>query len=727
MKFRSVLAAMAAAFVCTPSLSQAAKVKVWHHHTPAHFDKAHLKDTVASSEGALRLGRQLRPLASLEATHVWDVLEDRDGNLLVATGDEGKLFKVTPDGKVAVLFTSADSQILCLAQGPNGVIFAGTGPAGQIVRLTPDGKAQILSSSPETYVWCLAYDSPGQLLFAGTGPKGRIVQIAPEGKSKVFYTTKQDHILSLAIGPDRTLYAGTDKSGLVYRIDPRGKGFVLYSAPQAEVRSLLVLADGVYAATSSPTRRRTPAGPTPGPNRAGLTSPSLGSSPMASAAGKEDSAVVAAVASSSPSTALSSVDGGKGNPAAAAPPAAAGENSLYRIAPDGTVREIFREKALLLSLLRQHNRILIGTGMEGQLFEVDEATKERSEVARLDHGQIHCLCRRRDGSIVLGTGDPGKLYVLHDRYATRGTVVSEVLDAKIISKWGSLRWKADKPAGTNVTVAVRSGNVQEPDETWSDWSAEQTDPQQAVITAPTARFLQYRVTLASDNPLATPSLQSLALRYMTTNQSPEVTAVDVPDLDAVNLENPKKLRFKWTANDPNEDDLTYTLLVRKEGWKNWIQLEEHFEKTEYDWDTTTTPSGMYQLKVVASDRKDNPADEASTSARISRLFAVAHTPPGVTVKVAGMDGEQALVEATATDPLVRLTAASFAVNGKKWVSVFPTDGLFDSKTETFRFKTDTLTPGTYVVVLRVRDAAGNIGSGDVVFTVHGPATDQSQR
>ncbi len=89
----------------------------------------------------------------------------------------------------------------------------------------------------------------------------------------------------------------------------------------------------------------------------------------------------------------------------------------------------------------------------------------------------------------------------------------------------------------------------------------------------------------------------------------------------------------------------------------------------------------------------------------------------MTLKTAGMDGDQAVIEATATDPLVRLTAATFSLNGKKWTNVFPTDGLFDSKTETFRFKTETLKPGTYVVVLRVRDAAGNIGSGDVVFTV----------
>jgi hypothetical protein len=399
------------------------------------------------------------------------------------------------------------------------------------------------------------------------------------------------------------------------------------------------------------------------------------------------------------------------------PPPATGENSLYRIQPDGTVREVFRERALMLSLLRRQGHLFVGTGMEGQLFEIDESTKERSEIARLDHGQIHCLCQRRDGSVVLGTGDPGKLYVLRDQYCAKGTVLSDVLDAKIVSKWGALRWQADTPPGTRVTIAVRSGNVGEPDETWSDWSDEQADARQATIAAPPARFLQYRVTLATDDAAATPALRGLALRYQTTNQAPEVSKLEVPDLDAINLENPKKLRFKWTATDANEDELTYSLYVRKEGWQNWVLLEDDLEKKEYEWDTTTTPSGTYQVRVVASDRHDNPAEAALTGERVSASFVVAHEPPTVTVKVAGYEGDQAVIEATANDPLVRLTAASFSVNGKKWTNVFPTDGLFDGKAESFRFKTRSLKPGTHVLVLRVIDAAGNTGAGDVVFTV----------
>jgi hypothetical protein len=123
------------------------------------------------------------------------------------------------------------------------------------------------------------------------------------------------------------------------------------------------------------------------------------------------------------------------------------------------------------------------------------------------------------------------------------------------------------------------------------------------------------------------------------------------------------------------------------------------------------------VKVVASDQLDNPEKEALTGAKISEPFVVCHTPPNVTVKTVGLEDGRMLIEASAESPLVRLTSASFVVNGRKWVRVFPTDGLSDSKRETFKFKTEHLKPGTYVLVLKVEDASGNTGTGDVVFSV----------
>ena len=55
-------------------LVQAAKVKVWYHQAPTAFDKAQLKQAVVTSEGALRLSRQVKPLdrksTRLNSSHI---------------------------------------------------------------------------------------------------------------------------------------------------------------------------------------------------------------------------------------------------------------------------------------------------------------------------------------------------------------------------------------------------------------------------------------------------------------------------------------------------------------------------------------------------------------------------------------------------------------------------------------------------------------------------------
>jgi hypothetical protein len=717
------------ATACLYPLSQchASKVKVWHHHAAAHYDKAQFKQAVVTSEGGLQLSRQLEPLAGLDATHVWDLVEDKQGNLFVATGDEGKLYRVDTERKASLVYTSTDSQILSLALAGDGTLYAGTGPSGLIICVPPKGKPRVLTEHLGEYVWSLVYDEDAKTLYAGTGPSGRIYQVDRDGSAKVFYSTRQEHILSLARGPNQTLYAGTSRSGLVYRIDREGKGFVMYSAPQGEVRSLLMTAEGVYAGTSAPTRRSISGIGASG--TAGSFSP-INSGKSNTPTGKPDDGsklgIIPAAVQGSASDKPTGSEESKHRSASAPSAPGSGENSLYRIAADGTVRELFREKAMVLCLMRQGpGTFLAGTGMNGQLFEINEKTREKSEIARLDHGQIQCLCQRRDGSIVIGAGDPGKLYVLQQRFANKGTVLSPVLDAKMVSKWGALNWKADTPKGTRVTVAVRSGNLAEPDETWSDWSAEQTDEQKAIAQVPAARFLQYRVTLSTMNADITPTLHSMTVRYATTNHAPEITSLELPDLDATNLENPKKIKLRWSAVDPNEDELTYDLYVRKEGWKSWVQIAEVLTKRDYEWDTSGMASGMYQVKVVASDRRDNSEENALMAERISAAFPICHTPPKITLRhrahfPAGGDVNRPTVciEATATSPLVRLTEASISLNGKRWKNIAPQDGLFDSRSEEFQFIcTEDLVPGPYVLLIRVTDAAGNMATADYEFIV----------
>jgi hypothetical protein len=391
---------------------------------------------------------------------------------------------------------------------------------------------------------------------------------------------------------------------------------------------------------------------------------------------------------------------------------------VYRIASDGAVREVFQDRVLVLTLAQQNQKLLVGTGQQGQLFDLDDAARERSEIARLDHGVITCMLRRADGSVLMGTGDPGKLYCLTTSYANKGTFESQVFDAGMISRWGALRWNGDAPEGTKISLAIRTGNTKAPDDTWTDWSIEQVDPQSAVVPCPASRFVQFRATLESARADLTPTLRAVMVRYMTLNQPPEVTKVEIPDVgEGDGTTRQAKLKVKWEAKDPNNDEIEYTLFIRKEGWKAWVKLPDKQTKKEFDWDTDSVPDGLYRFRVEAADRADNPPENVLTSSRESSLFTVDHTPPSVDVKAGEASPGEVAIEVRGADALTRIVGASYSIDSSSWIKVFPVDQLFDSKAESFRFAPAELKPGNHVITVRVVDAAGNVGTGDLVFAV----------
>src|SRR5205807_1205416 len=91
---------------------------------------------------------------------------------------------------------------------------------------------------------------------------------------------------------------------------------------------------------------------------------------------------------------------------AAPRPASPGDNSVYRIGADGVPREVFRHKALIFALAWHDDRLYVGTGPEGMVFEVREMGRESSPVARLDHGQVLALLSDPRDGLLIGAGDP---------------------------------------------------------------------------------------------------------------------------------------------------------------------------------------------------------------------------------------------------------------------------------------------------------------------------------
>ena len=695
-----------------PSPSHA-KLETWRQETSSAFAKGRRERVVLSDTGRVRLAQSLAPVGTLDAARVWDLARGPEGAIFAASGDAGKVFRreAKDDASWTVAYDGSDTQALSLAVRPDRHVFVGTGPTGQVVDVT-DPKHPALRPDPSVnYVWDLAADPSGNL-YAATGPTGQLWKLSPGGAWSLLLDSKHAHLLCVAVAPDGSVYAGSDGEGLIYRVGVDGKTSILFDAPQNEVRTLMVDDDGtLYAGTAA----ESGGGGGGGSSRVPLAL-SGGSSPS-DHSGSSGTPAIAAQETPRPAgpiarpAAPSPPSGGSAAPRPPSP----GDNAVYRVGSDGVAREVFRVKALILALAWQADRLLVGTGPEGQLYEVFERDRESAPIARLDNGQVLSLLAEPGGGVLLGAGDPGAILRLELGHVATGSLVSDVLDAKLISRFGALAWRAEQPPGTSVVLQVRTGNVGEPDSTWSDWSPEQADPDASKAQVPPGRFAQYRATLSTRNPSVTPELRSISLRYQTANLPPEITRLDVPDVGSSDgAARQAKLSLKWDVTDPNGDDLSYTLHIRKEGWPDWVRLGDHpLTSSSYDWDTTSVPAGLYRVRLSATDRPSNNPEDALSRDRASDPFIVDHEAPAVIV-VPRASG----ASATLKDNLTRLVKAAYALDGGEWVPIFPDDGLFDTHRETITIALPDLKPGTHILVVRATDAAGNTGTGDALIEIH---------
>ena len=88
-----------------------------------------------------------------DALYIFDIATDEAGNIYVATGPEGKVYRLDPLGKTAqLLYDSRDKNILSLVAGTDGFVYAGSDDRGLVYKLNPRNQsASVLydSSKPE--------------------------------------------------------------------------------------------------------------------------------------------------------------------------------------------------------------------------------------------------------------------------------------------------------------------------------------------------------------------------------------------------------------------------------------------------------------------------------------------------------------------------------------------------------------------------------------------------
>ena len=724
-----------AVLVATTSLS--AGPGFWQAATQADFLRGEVDQLSIDEHGRLTLGPELTRVHDAGAPFVWAALTGADGALFLGTGNDGKILKVERSGQASVFYDSTEMEVHALAPAPNGGLYAATSPDGRIYRLDAKGQATPFFDPEDKYIWSLAVDRDGNL-FAGTGDKGAVYKIAADGKGQKFFATKSAHAVALAFDQQQQLLVGTGAPGRVFRVDAAGKGFLLLDTTYQEVRAIRVDAKGViYTAAQS---ARSPGGGDSLSDAPAMPPPVTPSIPNVSTE-ITSIAVVDSTASSQATASVAAQD--RRNPTGA----------VFRVQPDGLWDELWapRDDAPYDIAVEPDGSLLVATGTRGKLFRLSGDPVNAVLVTRVPAQQATMLVRGTDRTYI-ATANPGMLMTISSTRATRGTYESDVKDARLVSTWGVITWRATAPAGSKVEVFTRSGNTRTPDEAWSDWSGPYANAEGSPIASPKARYFQWRAVLTGTIS-ASPALTSVSSAYLPRNIRPHVSSITVHppgvvfqkpfssgETEIAGLDEEAQDRraaansaggagapalgrriyqkglqtFAWKADDDNSDELSYDVFYRREGDTTWRGLKTDLRDTLLVWDTSSVPNGTYVLKVAASDRRSNPADTALAGELESSSFEIDNVPPTVQLGAVRRDGTRFIVAAEVRDADSPVTRVEYSLDAQRWQTAFPRDRILDARQESFELRLEADAAGRTLVV-RATDALGNVGTGQIII------------
>jgi hypothetical protein len=727
-------------FLFMVSQVHATTTRTWIQSNETEFSKGATQNVSILSTGEIQLSPKTEVIQGIRGAFVWSMAVDSKNQVFIGTGDPGSVYRIKNDAEAVEVFNSPELYVQSLAIDKQGNLYAGTAPRGIIYKINPRGEASVFCCLPAPYIWDMAVDNDSNI-FAATGNDGILFKITPEGKPTVFFDSPETNLLDIHIDQFNNVYLGTEPGGLVYRITPSGQPHVLYNASEGEIHCISMDAQGnLYAGTAVGAQPHVPPPPTAQPvAQAGIITSIFKEErswdlnipeeiPMAQQVSLQQQRSAVKEAESIPK-----ITGSPTTP-----------NFIYKITRDGLAQKIFEtDQAFILGIsLDTQNNLYVATGNKSGIFKVccDETSSNLTNI-----GEVHALCciNTSNDELYVGTGNRGKVYKIYPSFVKEGNFISNVFDTATQSNWGCIYWTDVQPAGTNISLATRTGNCEKPDPTWSGWSTQYTSPGER-IASPPARFIQYNAALQTTSADTTPSLAMVSLSYLPKNQPPKIinfslekessgTPQKSPDTKTNGKTDSKsqahvslkphhqmaQKNIQWEAEDPNNDTLQLTIYYKGTDEKTWKIIEKNTQKKgSCTWDTLRLPDGKYQIKLMVSDEPDNPPETALGAENTIQSVVIDNSKPIIkSLSTAAGTGGKYIINGVAKDDYSVLVKVQYTLDGQEWISAYPVDGMFDSSDESFQITTKPLTPGDYTLILNAFDSEGNIGIEKVVFEV----------
>ncbi|HEX9654083.1 MAG TPA: hypothetical protein VGA99_10250, partial [bacterium] len=510
MKLSKITIILQIVILLWSSVLTASTPKIVTYRTQKDFEKGKPRGVSINSKGEVLLAPSSSQILNPELPFIWSGVSDHHGNLFVAAGGNAcQIHKVDDANRSTTFFDSERFQIYALAVDKQN-LYAATSPQGKVYKIPAGGNVNLndpgFFDPAEAYIWDLAFDAQNNL-YVATGEKGNIYKVDSSGRGALFYESEDAHIRRMAFDADGQLIVGTSNKGIILKLDAQGRAFVLYDSPLVEITEILFdNAGNIFAAAAGEERLQAPLPAGQAPTAAEVSEP-------AEAIPDEEDELDLQVQSI----------------AGAAPqPSGKSGSELYRIDKDGTVKTFWRTRNERIFAMTWDGSgdIVVGAGDPGRLYSLN-STGDHTLLLELDETQITTLGKDSQGRIFAGTSNAGKVYRLSQDFNSKGEYLSDVIDAGVTSQWGAISWDASLRPATAVTLYSRSGNTERPDKTWSQWSTKYSVASGEAITSAPARFIQFKAELATANGKNTPLLREVSFSYLQKNLSPEVTEITI--------------------------------------------------------------------------------------------------------------------------------------------------------------------------------------------------------
>jgi hypothetical protein len=711
------------------SSARAGEPLIWETGSRTEILRGDARGISVTDTGAFMLAPRFAQVFDSQQSFVWSSAVDRDGNVYLGTGHDGRIFRVSANGQGALLYDAAELDVTALVVGRDGALYAGTSPDGKVYRITADGRADVYFDPPDKYIWSMAVMADGGLAV-GTGDNGKLYRVRAAGarpEDALFVDTNETHVISLTVSARGDLIAGTDPGGLVLRISPEGKAFALFDSPLREIHALAPAPDGsIYALALSDAASGARATGTGAASAGGDSSGTVTAS--VTITGIEDASGSTQSTTSRSRNDLSSA-----------------RSAVFRLLPDGGTDVLWSSQtvtAFAVAPAPESGSVLIGTADKGRIYSVTDNGRD-TLLLQSTEGQVSSfIVRGRE--VFAASSNQGKLFRFSNDPVSEGTFESAVRDTKLVSSWGRIWWQGQG----SIELQTRTGNSERPDMTWSDWSAPYTDPRGAQVSSPRARYIQWRARLRSVGAAggAQARLEDVSIAYLPRNVSPEVLSITVlpvgvglqqavqiqtdPNIEASGLDPsifgpvatvpPRRVyqrgarSLQWQAEDRNGDTLEYAIYYRSLNESSFRLLKDKLRDNFYTVDSAALADGRYIFRVVVSDAPDNPGGQALTGERTSEPLDIDNTPPVVrALGEAQAVGGNVRARFEVEDATGRLNRADVSIDGGPWRAVSPEDGIADSPRESYALDLQVAGAGEHIISLRAFDSSGNVGSARV--------------